>query len=81
MFSLKGKRALVTGGSQGIGRGIALSLAKQGADVAINYNSSTEKAAEVVVSLQELGADSFAVKADVSSKAQIVKMFETVREK
>jgi len=81
MFSLKGKRALITGGSQGIGRGIALSLAKQGADVAVNYNSSVEKAAEVVADAQEIGVDSFAVKADVSSKNQIEKMFETIEKK
>ena len=81
MFNLKGKRALVTGGSQGIGRGIALSLAQQGADVAVNYNSNIEKAAEVVVAVQELGVDSFAVKADVSSKKQVIEMFESVKKK
>lgn len=81
MFSLKGKRALVTGGSQGIGKGIALCLAKQGADVAINYNSSPQLAAKVVVDVQELGVDSFDIKADVSSKKQVVEMFETIKKK
>jgi len=48
MFSLKNKKALVTGGSRGIGRGIAICLAKQGADVAVNFRSNQEEADKVV---------------------------------
>jgi len=81
MFDLKGKKALVTGGSRGIGRGIALALAKQGADVAINYHSNTQEAEKVVAEIQALGRDSFAVQADVSDKESVVKMFEEIKTK
>jgi 3-oxoacyl-[acyl-carrier protein] reductase len=52
---LSGKNALVTGASRGIGRGIALELAKQGANVAFTFLSSPDKAAVLEKELQELG--------------------------
>ena len=76
MFDLTGKKALVTGASRGIGRGIALALAKQGADVAVNYHSNAEEAEKVVSEIKALGRDSFSVQADVSNKASVTKMFE-----
>ena len=81
MFSLTGKKALVTGASRGIGRGIALSLAKQGADVAINYRSNAEEAEKVVSEIKALGRDSFSVQADVSSKESVTKMFAEIKNK
>jgi 3-oxoacyl-[acyl-carrier protein] reductase len=60
MNNLKGKRALVTGGSRGIGAAIALALAENGADVAITY----QRAADVVTSIETLGRRGFAVQAD-----------------
>lgn len=81
MFELTGKKALVTGGSRGIGRGIALCLAKQGADVVVNYHSKQEEAEKVVAEIKALGRDCFAVQADVSNKASVVKMFEEVKNK
>lgn len=81
MFSLKGKKTLVTGASRGIGRGIALALATQGADVAINYRSKKEEAEEVVAEIKKMGRDSFSVQADVSDKNSVVKMFGEVKAK
>ena len=81
MFNLSGKKALVTGASRGIGRGIALSLAKAGASVAINYHSKAQEAESVVAEVKKLGVDSFSVQADVSNKEQVAKMFEEVKNK
>src|SRR5262249_31740012 len=61
---LKGKRALVTGGSRGIGAGIVKRLAREGADVALTYSSSPGRAGEVVKAAQALGVRSLAIKAD-----------------
>lgn len=81
MFDLKGKKALVTGASRGIGRGIALALAIQGADVAINYHSNKEEAEKVVAEIKKMGRDSFSIQADVSNKESVVKMFTEVKAK
>lgn len=79
MFSLAGKTALVTGGSRGIGRGIALSLAKAGASVAVNYHSKREEAEKVVVEIGQLGVKSFSVQVDVSNKAGVARMMAEVK--
>jgi glucose 1-dehydrogenase len=79
MFDLTGKKALVTGSSRGIGQGIALCLAKQGADVAINYHSKAQEAEVVVASVKALGRSSFAIQADVSDIESIKKMFEEIK--
>lgn len=81
MFSLKGKKALVTGGSRGIGKGIALALAKQGADVAVNYHSKKEEAKKAVSAIKKIGRDSFSVQADVSSVDEVIGMFEEVKKR
>ena len=64
MADLKGKRALVTGGSRGIGAAIAQALAESGADVAITYQHSAGRAAEIVASIEKSGRRGFAVQAD-----------------
>ncbi|WP_312469265.1 3-oxoacyl-[acyl-carrier-protein] reductase [Neobacillus sp.] len=74
---LAGKAALVTGASRGIGREIALELARQGADVAVNFAGSEAKANEVVDEIKALGREAFAVKCDVSN---VVEVTEMVRE-
>jgi 3-oxoacyl-[acyl-carrier protein] reductase len=79
MFSLEGKKALVTGGSRGIGRGIALALALQGADVMINYHSNAEEANKVVEEIKKMGRQSVTVAADVSNSQSIGKMFEYIK--
>ncbi|MFZ5366112.1 MAG: SDR family NAD(P)-dependent oxidoreductase [Patescibacteria group bacterium] len=81
MFDLTGKKALVTGASRGIGRGIALALARQGADVVVNFRSNGEEAEKVVSEIKALGRDSFAVQADISNKESVGKMFGEVKTK
>lgn len=81
MFNLSGKKALVTGSSRGIGRGIALSLAKAGASVAVNYHSNPENAEAVVSEIKSLGVNSFPIKADVSKREDVIKMFNEVKNK
>ncbi|MEM6052624.1 3-oxoacyl-ACP reductase family protein [Erwinia sp. P7711] len=63
MNALSGKRALVTGASRGLGKAIALSLASQGADIAITYEKSADKAAEVVAAIEALGRRAVAIQA------------------
>jgi 3-oxoacyl-[acyl-carrier protein] reductase len=64
MIDLSGKRALVAGGSRGIGAAIALALAENGADVAFTYQTSAEKAQAVAASIEETGHRAFAIQAD-----------------
>ena len=78
MQKLSGKTALVTGASRGIGRAIALRLAAEGASVAVNYNGSEAKAAEVVEQIRAAGGTAFAVQADVADAASVAAMFDTV---
>ena len=66
MSALQAKVAVVTGGSRGIGRAIALELARQGCRVVVNYRSNAEAAQEVVACIQTLGSEALAVQADVS---------------
>ncbi len=75
---LQGKRALVTGASRGIGRGIAEVFADEGADVAVNYIESPEKAEEVAKELRAKGRKAIAVKGDVSKRSDVEPMFEKV---
>ena len=72
--------ALVTGGSRGIGRAIALQLAADGHVVAVNYASNAEAAAEVVDAIVSGGGRAIAVGADVGDEAAVAAMFETVAE-
>ena len=73
---LRGQRALVTGGSSGIGAAVARALAKAGGRVAINYRSDAEEADTLVNAITADGGEAMAVKADVSEEDQVQRMFK-----
>ncbi len=77
-MTLNGKNAIVTGSSRGIGRSIALELARRGANVAINYAGSEDKAEEVVQEVKALGVQAFKVQADVADEAAVKAMMKEV---
>jgi 3-oxoacyl-[acyl-carrier protein] reductase len=77
-MKLKGRTALVTGGSRGIGRAIALALAEEGADVAINYVSSEGPARAVVESIGKMGRRSVLAQADVGDYPDTYRMAQDV---
>ena len=68
---IKGKRVLVTGSSDGIGKAIAIRLANEGADVVINYRSNSDSAQKIVSEIVALGSKSTAIMADVSDNNQV----------
>lgn len=71
---------LITGASRGIGSACALAFAREGYDVAVNYNKSKDNAETLVREISSLGVRAIAVQADVSDSAQVSRMFETVRD-
>ncbi|HEX7063626.1 MAG TPA: 3-oxoacyl-[acyl-carrier-protein] reductase [Bacillales bacterium] len=75
---LNGKTALVTGASRGIGRAIALALAEAGANVAVNYAGSHDKAEQVVAEIQNLGSKAFAIQASVADPDDVRSMVKKV---
>ncbi len=80
-INLNGEIALVTGGSKGIGRASCLALAKAGAFVAVNYNSSINEAKKTVDEINSLGGKSDIYKADVSSEEEVSNMFKKIKDK
>src|SRR5215217_4534620 len=70
-FAITGQIALVTGGARDIGRAISLELARNGADVVVNYHGSEAQAGATVKEIQALGRRAVAVRADVTRKADI----------
>jgi enoyl-[acyl-carrier protein] reductase III len=76
---LTGKQALVTGSSRGIGRGIALKLAREGAIVAVHYYQNHQAAADTLAQIRELGSDGVIVQADVAKANEVTRMFAEVK--
>lgn len=78
---LKGKKAIVTGGSRGIGKAIALKLAQEGADIAIIYSGNEEKALETCAEIEKLGVKACRFKCDVSDFTAVKQLISEVTEK
>jgi NAD(P)-dependent dehydrogenase (short-subunit alcohol dehydrogenase family) len=77
---LKGKYALITGSSRGIGRGIALKLAEEGVKVGINYCRNEAAANDALAKVRGLGSDGFIVQGDVSQPDDIGRMFRRAKQ-
>ncbi|NIQ06756.1 MAG: SDR family oxidoreductase [Candidatus Korarchaeota archaeon] len=77
---LKGRKGIVTGSSRGIGRAIARGLAREGADVVINYHKSGEKAQKVAEKIRSMGRESLVIQADVTKKSAVKNMVKETME-
>lgn len=77
-MSLLGKTALVTGASKGVGKGIALELARAGCDVAVNYHSDAAGAESTVQEIESMGRQALAVQGNVGRSADVARMFDEV---
>jgi NAD(P)-dependent dehydrogenase (short-subunit alcohol dehydrogenase family) len=78
-LDLEGKRALVTGGSRGIGRGIVLALARQGVSVAAGYHQEGAAVSSLASELHQLGHDSHVAQVDVSKQESVLRLAENLR--
>lgn len=76
---LEGKTAIVSGGSRGIGRGIALALAAEGADVAFCHYNDDEKAKSTAAAIEKMGRKVYSAECDVSSVAEIQKFYNAAK--
>ncbi len=75
-MKLEGKTVLITGGSQGIGQGIAFRLAEEGADIVVDYVGNPQSADATIAQIQKRGRRGLAVEADISSVDQIHSMMK-----
>lgn len=80
-MSLNEKVAIVTGASRGIGRQVAIQLAQSGAKVVVNYSSNQAKAEEVVQTIEKLGGEALAIRADISKISEIEVLFSKTLER
>jgi len=76
MIDLKGKKALITGASRGIGKAAALLLAQAGCDVVVNYNHNEDQASQVASDAEKFQVRARALQADVSKKKDVERMIE-----
>ena len=72
---LAGKKALVTGASKGVGRGIAIELARAGADIVVNFHSDRAGAEETATAIRAVGREAWIARADVGAAADVDRMF------
>lgn len=79
-MKLEGKTALVTGASRGIGKAIALGLAGEGADIAVNFRSSEDAAREVAESIKGMGRNALLCRADVADDEEVKTMIGSIKE-
>lgn len=79
-MNLANKTALVTGGSRGIGRAIALELAKSGVNIGISYVSNLEKANKVLEEIEKYGVKAIAIKSNVSKEDDVINMVKTMEQ-
>jgi len=79
MEEFAGKRALITGGSRGIGRAIAITLARLGADVAINFVKNEDAASETALAVEHMGRRAVKIKADVAEPKEIKELFAAAK--
>jgi enoyl-[acyl-carrier protein] reductase III len=79
MSELKGKSALVTGGTRGIGKAVALALAEMGADIAINFFRSRDAAKTAVAEIEKKGVKGVALRANMGNSEQIPGMFQEIK--
>ncbi len=80
MGLLEGKKAIITGGSRGIGRALCEVFAREGADIAFNYNVSDERAAATVDKIQSCGRQGLSYKVSVTDRPSIIKMVRQIHE-
>jgi len=78
---LTGQTALVTGASRGIGKAIAISLAKEGAEIIINYSASLENANKVVSEINSFGGKAYPIQADISNETSVNELIKAVLDK
>lgn len=81
MINLKGRKALITGGSRGIGRSTAILFAEAGSDVGLNYLNQSEAAKEVKKAIEKIGRECLIFKADISQKTDVSSMIEEIMKK
>ena len=79
MKKLEGRNAVITGGSRGIGRGIALAFAKEGANIAFSYRSNAKAAEETKKDIEKLGVKAITMMADSGDEQDVIKMSEIVK--
>ncbi|GHE55375.1 SDR family NAD(P)-dependent oxidoreductase [Streptomyces capitiformicae] len=80
-LALRGKKALVTGGTRGVGRGVVLALARAGVDVITCYQNESEYVTSLEAELKETGGDHHVLRADLSQPAEIAELLERVKDR